>query len=711
MLGLSLSLTRPSGVSAVFGVTLTGLTDGEARIGSHASIGYTTDPVSATETVKWSASSDPAAAATFGTGSSPTDYTSADGFLLYLHVTDGGETVTRSAPARYAPGTLSIADQSAWTVDAAISTLDASASGANLTFTYAASGLPAGLSINSSTGAITGTPTSASSGTATVTATDQYGRALQDTFTWSALLRTQATGGADLDLSFPEDSAITSTDLLQNWTDNGNTLTFVSVSPALPAGLSISSAGLMTGTPTTITADATYTLTMEDGYGRETSDTFTLQITEANDVTAPTGTLTMGTQASDGSVTLGVGSLSEDSTLGVVWTSTDQSSATRAQVKTAAEGGAGLTDQLSAETQAVTVGGGPWTLTDGLPSGQSGTVYWQLVLWDAAGNVGDVQAGSLTLDTTAPTLSSLTGTQTGESTATTAVTSNEAGGTIYFGVRPSAATALTDDQLIAGAGGAGVAWDSDTSPTADANNAGSFTGLTHSTDYQVDAVHVDAFGNRSDVVSSDTFTTAAPPTSIAFTEMPLPINAANASDVTFSSVDIGTAASDRTIYVFAVVVQYDQPTNVKIGGVSASKLAEVSIPGNPVHLSLWSLDVASGETADIEVIGNLRFNVAISAYAAYGKTAGTPVTATSNTSSTDLSLDTVTSESDDVIAAALVQNGTSWSWSGLTEDAERDAQTDEFFAVASVTGATAGTTTITATNGLFNKCGIAVALS
>jgi len=106
-LSASLGLTdRRSGVAAPFSVTITGLTSGEARPGDHASIGYTTDPVSATETVKWSDSSDPAAAATWGTGANPTDYTAADGVTLWLHVTDtiDGETftVSRSAPIGFA---------------------------------------------------------------------------------------------------------------------------------------------------------------------------------------------------------------------------------------------------------------------------------------------------------------------------------------------------------------------------------------------------------------------------------------------------------------------------------------------------------------------------------------------------------------------------------------------------------------------------------
>jgi len=358
--------------SAAFGVALTGLTDGEARIGDHASISYTTDPVSATETVKWSNSSDPAAAATYGTGASPTDYTAGDEGSLWLHVTDtiDGETstVSRSAPIRYAAGTASsIADGQTATVDDTVLSIAATATGANLTFTYSLLNAPAGMTTNASTGGIGGTVTEVFDGTVTLRATDQYGRTLDDTFTFTSSLRTQATaadglgpfswtvddtsvnvdattdftangntltytatglpagvtiasngiisgtptaassgsivitaqdeygrettsttshttalraqatGGADLDLFFVVDSAISATDLTANWTENGNTVTY-SVVEALPAGLSVSSAGSLTGTPTIITADATYTLRGVDEYGRVTTDTFTLEV-------------------------------------------------------------------------------------------------------------------------------------------------------------------------------------------------------------------------------------------------------------------------------------------------------------------------------------------------------------------------------------------------------------------------------------------------
>jgi hypothetical protein len=61
--------------------------------------------------------------------------------------------------------------------------------------------LPADVSVNSSTGLISGTPTAVDSGTVTVTCTDQYGRTVQDTFTFTNTLRTQNEEGAFYDFS------------------------------------------------------------------------------------------------------------------------------------------------------------------------------------------------------------------------------------------------------------------------------------------------------------------------------------------------------------------------------------------------------------------------------------------------------------------------------------------------------------------------------
>ncbi|KAK1186271.1 M4 family metallopeptidase [Streptomyces sp. NBS 14/10] len=76
-------------------------------------------------------------------------------------------------------------------VDQAVSLQIAATSSNPGALTYAATGLPAGLSIDSSTGLISGTPTTLGSGTVTVTVTDSTGKSATLSFTWTV----NTTGG------------------------------------------------------------------------------------------------------------------------------------------------------------------------------------------------------------------------------------------------------------------------------------------------------------------------------------------------------------------------------------------------------------------------------------------------------------------------------------------------------------------------------------
>jgi acetylxylan esterase len=76
-------------------------------------------------------------------------------------------------------------NQTSTTGSAASVQIHATDSGSGQTLTYAASGLPAGLSINSSTGLISGTPTTAGTSSVTVTATDGTGASGNTSFTWT----------------------------------------------------------------------------------------------------------------------------------------------------------------------------------------------------------------------------------------------------------------------------------------------------------------------------------------------------------------------------------------------------------------------------------------------------------------------------------------------------------------------------------------------
>ncbi|MCU0439645.1 MAG: putative Ig domain-containing protein [Raineya sp.] len=144
--------------------------------------------------------------------------------------------------------------------------LDASVSGNTATITYSVSpSLPAGLTLNTSTGQITGTPTTtATSATYMVTAsqsggvctvTQNYTFAVNcPTITFSNTTASNAVIGA----SYSLDASV-----------SGNTQSITySITPALPAGLTLNtSTGQITGTPTTTATSATYTVTASQSSG------------------------------------------------------------------------------------------------------------------------------------------------------------------------------------------------------------------------------------------------------------------------------------------------------------------------------------------------------------------------------------------------------------------------------------------------------------
>ncbi|HWB64227.1 MAG TPA: putative Ig domain-containing protein, partial [Chitinophagales bacterium] len=122
--------------------------------------------------------------------------------------------------------------------------------------------LPAGLSISSTTGTISGTPTTASAATNyTVTATNGCS---STTATVNITVQTAAT---TLSYTIQNPTYCTGNTIASNspTTNAGGTKTY-SVTPALPAGLSLNtSTGVITGTPTTVTATANYVVTVSNG--------------------------------------------------------------------------------------------------------------------------------------------------------------------------------------------------------------------------------------------------------------------------------------------------------------------------------------------------------------------------------------------------------------------------------------------------------------
>ncbi|WP_329242666.1 putative Ig domain-containing protein [Actinoallomurus sp. NBC_01490] len=105
----------------------------------------------------------------------PTGLGTPNGVTAFGGGSTGGNTVTVTNPGNQTS-----------TVGTAVSLqIQASDSASGQTLTYSASGLPAGLSINSSTGVISGTPTTASTSTVTVTAQDTTGASGSASFSWT----------------------------------------------------------------------------------------------------------------------------------------------------------------------------------------------------------------------------------------------------------------------------------------------------------------------------------------------------------------------------------------------------------------------------------------------------------------------------------------------------------------------------------------------
>jgi|JI10StandDraft_1071094.scaffolds.fasta_scaffold87540_3 hypothetical protein len=119
-------------------------------------------------------------------------------------------------------------------------------------------------------------------------------------------------------------------------------------------------------------------------------------------------------------------------------------------------------------------------------------------------------------DTTAPTLTSAVGTQTGSSTATIGATTDEANGTMY-GVVTVSGTAPSVAQIQAGQDNSGAAATYASSQSISSTGAKTFsaTGLSASTAYYAHIQHKDAATNNSTVVTSAQFTTASGATALS----------------------------------------------------------------------------------------------------------------------------------------------------------------------------------------------------
>ena len=122
--------------------------------------------------------------------------------------------------------------------------------------------LPNGLGIDTTTGEISGTPTDITpSQTYTITATNSGGSSLRELII-EVNDAQPVIGYSPTSFTFTKDTALTST---ITPTDTGGTVVTWSINPSLPNGLNFdTSTGEISGTPTVVSASATYTVTAEN---------------------------------------------------------------------------------------------------------------------------------------------------------------------------------------------------------------------------------------------------------------------------------------------------------------------------------------------------------------------------------------------------------------------------------------------------------------
>ena len=182
----------------------------------------------------------------------------------------------RTNDATAAPSiSLSNATQSV-NVNSAISTVNVSNSGGAVNSFSISPSLPIGLTFNSGTGSISGTPSQAQSQRSyTITATNSGGSS-SATFTLTVVV---AVAAPSISLSNSTQSVNANSAISTvNVSNSGGAVSSFSISPSLPSGLTFNSSnGSISGTPTQAQSQSSYTITATNS-GGSSSATFTLTV-------------------------------------------------------------------------------------------------------------------------------------------------------------------------------------------------------------------------------------------------------------------------------------------------------------------------------------------------------------------------------------------------------------------------------------------------
>lgn len=186
---------------------------------------------------------------------------------------DWGNPKPTSAPLAAPAFTLSSSSETR-TVNTAATGFTVSSTGGAIA-SFAINATPPGMSFNTSTGALSGTPNTIAAATNyTITATNASGSATQ-TFTLTVTVTAPAFTLSSASESKTVNTAITGYTI----SSTGGAIASYAISPAAPAGLTFNtSTGLLSGTPTTVAGATAYTITATNASGSATR-TFTLTVT------------------------------------------------------------------------------------------------------------------------------------------------------------------------------------------------------------------------------------------------------------------------------------------------------------------------------------------------------------------------------------------------------------------------------------------------
>ncbi len=201
----------------------------------------------------------------------PTATAAATNYIVTASNTAGTTTATVNVTVNVAaPTNLVYTTPVTYVVGTAIAPNTPTNSGGAIASYSVLPALPAGLSLNTSTGVITGTPTAAAAAANYVVTGTNVTSTTPSTISITVQATLTAPSGLSYatPVSYGTGSAITA----NSPTVGGGPVTSYSVSPALPTGLALdTTTGVISGTPTTITSASNYTVTATNGVGFTTA--------------------------------------------------------------------------------------------------------------------------------------------------------------------------------------------------------------------------------------------------------------------------------------------------------------------------------------------------------------------------------------------------------------------------------------------------------